>query len=119
MIRANTACDQKGENKMLPDKTKHAMRRSAQRNVPEEAMEYIIRYGERFQKAGATIYYLRSRDIPEWDRAVDRWAKLAGTALVLTQEGDTILTTWRNRKNGLKRIKRKPDYGLSGMDGLR
>jgi hypothetical protein len=72
-------------------------------------------YGQRFHRAGALIYYLRRRDVPEWDRADDRWMKLVGTAVVLTKDGRTVLTTWRNRRNGLKHIKRKPLKGGARM----
>lgn len=89
---------------------KHSSRRTAQRNLSPEAVGYVLAYGQRFHRAGALICYLRGRDVPEWDRANDRWARLAGTAVILTRDGRTVITAWRNRRSGLRRIKHKPAY---------
>jgi len=88
----------------------HSAWRAAQRNLSPEEVEYVKTYGRRFHRAGALIYYLRKRDVPEWDQADDRRMRLAGTAVILTKDGRTVITVWRNLKSGLKRIKRKPEY---------
>jgi hypothetical protein len=89
---------------------RHSAQRAAQRNLSPEKVRYVITYGRQFRRAGALIYYLRRRDVPEWDRADDHWMRLAGTAVILTKDGRTVITVWRNRHNGLKRIRRKPEY---------
>lgn len=88
--------------------TRHALLRSAQWNLSREEIDYIFVHGIRMRKAGALIFFLRKRDIPEWDRLDDRWMRLAGTAVILTKDGRRVITVWRNQKYGLKRIKCKP-----------
>lgn len=90
--------------------TQHGARRAAQRNLSEDDIHYITTYGQRFHRAGALIYYLRRRDLPEWDRAAAQWARLAGSAVICTPDGRTLLTVWRNGQGGLKRIRRKTPY---------
>jgi hypothetical protein len=55
--------------------------------------------GQYFHRAGAKFYYLRRRDIRQWE--------LAGTAIILAKDGRTLITTWRNRRRGLKIIRLK------------
>jgi len=90
--------------------TDHSTVRAAQRNLSGEEVYYVMHYGKQFHKAGALICFLRRRDIPEWDQCNDRLIKLVGTAVILTKDGRTVITVWRNRKQGLKKIKRKPEF---------
>jgi hypothetical protein len=92
------------------DFSHHAKVRAAQRNLSVKEIGYVITYGERFRKAGALIYYLRKRDIPDWDRSDPQWMRLAGTAVILTKDGRRVITVWRNRHKGLKNIKKKPKF---------
>ena len=92
------------------DFSRHAKIRAAQRNLSVNEIGYVITYGKKFHKAGALIYYLRKRDIPGWDCADPQWARLAGTAVIMAKDGRRVITVWRNRSKGLKRIKRKPEY---------
>jgi hypothetical protein len=92
--------------------TKHAQLRVAQRNLDQEAIEYVICYGERLHRAGALIYFLRKRDIPVWDQVDPECSRLAGTAVILTKDGRQVITSWRNQKNGLRKIKKKPKFTL-------
>jgi hypothetical protein len=92
----------------------HSLQRAAQRGLSNEEIEYILWYGQRHRRSGVIIVYLRRRDIP----ATDLWradvTRLEGTAVVFDQgrQGD-ILTVWRNRRNGLKHIRRKPITGVN------
>jgi hypothetical protein len=90
--------------------TDHSRLRSAQRGLSDDGIEYIFQYGSPFHCAGALIYYLRKQDVPVSDQRNNRVMQLVGTALVLSRDGRTIITTWRNRRTGLKIIKRKPVY---------
>lgn len=90
--------------------TPHAKYRACQRHLSEDAVSYIIQYGQRFNKAGAQIFYLRLADLPACDQAVDERVKLVGSAVILNRDGELILTVWRNRRSGLRHIKRKPEY---------
>lgn len=88
----------------------HAARRIAQRNVSPQEIEYVIKKGERFHRAGAVFYYLRDCDLSEEDQKDDERTRLIGTAVVLSKDQNTVLTVWRNRRNGLSHIRRKSKY---------
>ena len=90
----------------------HALLRSAQRNVSDAEMQYVVKHGERFRKAGALIYYLRRCDVPDEDQNDDEWMRLVGTAIILSKDGRRVITIWRNRRSGLRHIKRKPKYSV-------
>lgn len=90
--------------------TTHSVQRSAQRGLTAPQIMYVLLHGQRFHRAGAMIYYLRRRDVPACDRKNDVWMHLAGTAVVLATDGCTVITVWRNQKNGLQRIRRKPEH---------
>jgi len=91
----------------------HSLQRAAQRGLSNEEIEYILWYGQRHRRSGVIIVYLRRRDIPTTDMWRADVTRLEGTAVVLTRDGRVILTVWRNRRNGLKHIRRKPDYGVN------
>jgi len=101
---------------IMPKFSQHARMRSAQRNVSHTEVEYIIAHGKLFRQAGARIYFLYKRDIPKWDLAVDRWRRLAGTAVILTKDGRKVLTLWRNQRHGSKHIRCKPKYSMPWKD---
>lgn len=88
----------------------HAQYRAAQRNLPTQAVDYILEHGRVFHRAGVLFYYLRSCDIPRSDQRNEQINRLAGTAIVFSKDRQTIITIWRNGKNGLKHIKRKSRY---------
>lgn len=90
--------------------TVHSAARSAQRGLSEEEIEYVYQFASRHHCGGALIYYLRRQDVPLSDRRSDFAMRLVGTALVIDRDGRTLLTTWRNRKNGLKLIRKKEPY---------
>jgi hypothetical protein len=90
--------------------TDHSRKRAAQRGLSLPGIYYIICNGQRMRRSGAVIYYLAEKDIPADDRKDDRWAKLCGSAVILAKDGHTLMTVWRNRKKGLKHIRRKPPF---------
>lgn len=90
--------------------TEHSALRSAQRGLSEEEIEYVYQYASRYHRGGALIYYLRHRDVPTPDQSNDFAMRLVGTALVITRDGHTLLTTWRNRRRGMKQIRKKERY---------
>lgn len=91
--------------------TEHARRRMAQRNVTAKNILYILAHGYRVHRAGAVLVYLRRKDVPFKQRANDQIRRLEGVAIVLNRESSVIMTVWRNRSNGLCRIRRKSRYG--------
>jgi hypothetical protein len=104
--------------------TNHSEHRSAQRGLSKEEIEYVYQYASHYHQGGALIYFLRNQDLPEADRRWD-WANhLVGTALICSRDGNTLVTVWRNRRNGLKLIRKKmpfPDKsrGVSGAGEMR
>ena len=91
--------------------TRHAEYRKAQRNLSDRDIDYVLLYGQRFNKAGAVLVHLRAKDLPYLDRADQRCQKLVGTTVVLTKQGRRrVLTAYRNRRSGLRHIKRKIGY---------
>jgi hypothetical protein len=93
--------------------TDHSRQRSSQRGLSDSEIEYVYQHGTLFNRGGACIYYLRAQDLPLLDRRSGWAAKLVGTALVVDRDDDlTLLTAWRNRRRGLKVIRKKPAYRL-------
>jgi len=99
----------KEKQEMKPTRkfSEHAIRRTVQRNVTPKEVDFIIRHGERLHRAGAVFYYLRECDLKEEQHKDDDITRLIGTAVVLSKDSKTVLTVWRNRKNGLHHIRRK------------
>jgi hypothetical protein len=92
--------------------TSHAKYRMAQRNLSNEEISYVLLYGQSWHKAGATITYLRQKDIPFSDRADQQLQRLMGAIVVTAADSErVILTAYRNRRSGLRNIKHKPNYG--------
>ena len=90
--------------------TQHAATRSAQRGLSEDEIEYVYQFASRYHQGGALIYFLRRNDVPPPDRGRDYAHRLIGTALVCDPDSVVLLTAWRNRRKGLKRIRRKEEY---------
>ena len=88
----------------------HARRRMAQRNVSVRQISFILGYGHAAHCAGAILVTLRHKDIPSELRARDEFARLEGVTVVLSRAAPVVQTVWRNRRNGLRRIRHKPRY---------
>jgi hypothetical protein len=95
---------------MMAPMNGHAQQRSAQRNVSSGETEYVVRHGKLSRRGGARIHFLRRCDPPHDDRINDERTRLVGTAVILSSDRRSVLTLWRNRRDGLRRIKRKPKY---------
>ncbi|MCC6315699.1 MAG: DUF4258 domain-containing protein [Thermomicrobiales bacterium] len=87
----------------------HASRRLAQRNLTEEDVRYVYVHGRRHHSGNAVFVHLGWRDIPAEDRRESRLRRLEGTVLVLdSATGQHLTTAYRNRRSGMRDIKRKP-----------
>ncbi len=77
----------------------HAQRRCAQRGLTPQDVHYVLPYGKRIHARGrkAIIVVLRKRDIPGPDR--NTHARLEGTQVLLSTDGRTVITVYRNRKH--------------------
>ena len=96
--------------------TLHSALRSAQRGLSQDEIEYVYQFASRYHREGALICYLRRQDVPLSDRRGAFATRLVGTALVIAQDGGTLLTAWRNRRNGLKKILKKATYRCEYKD---
>ena len=107
------AAQHAGRSDMILDSyilTPHAQVRMAQRGLSTGDVRYVLRYGELHFGAAAVFYFLGKDDIPAADsRRMDR---LQGAAVVTTFDG-YVLTVWRNRKEGMKTIRRKLEYSAA------
>ena len=85
--------------------TEHARCRASQRGLKLADIRYTLQFGHCYYVGDAFIYYLRRVDIPNAD--YPRMKRLEGTAVIAAREEACIITVWRNRKNGLRNIRRK------------
>jgi hypothetical protein len=85
----------------------HALRRLAQRGIPDEAIRLAISDGQRIHQNGATIFFLGERQLPR-GLAPSVAAHLKNTAVVVTREG-TILTAFKTNRlrRGLRGRRRR------------
>lgn len=83
----------------------HAWQRMAQRNVSLEDIRFVLEHGRKFHRAGVIFFHLGKCDIPHTKRR--QAARLEGTVVVLSHKVATIVTVYRNRQDGLGRIKKK------------
>jgi hypothetical protein len=78
----------------------------AQRNLSERDVEYVLKHGCRVYNGGVEFRFLRKRDIPQQDQS--EFSRLEGTAVIIGTQSETdVITVWRNRKHGLRRIRHK------------
>jgi len=86
--------------------SRHAKERAAQRNISQEDMDFVLRYGQEIHRSGAVFIFLGHKDIPTNLVRKRRVEKLVGTTLLISSDCDQIITAYRNR-NALRDIKRK------------
>jgi hypothetical protein len=101
----------------LQSVSSHASQRLAQRNLSYRDVEYVLSHGRQIRNGKAIFIYLGRRDIPEHDLRQSARTRLEGTILVMDAgTGSHLTTAYRNRRHGIKDIKRKlkrslpPDY---------
>lgn len=87
--------------------THHAHLRMEQRNISAEDVVFILQHGYCLHRAGALFYYLRRCDIPDDKQALSQYARLEGGVVVTNTRAPIIVTVYRNRRHGLRKIKRK------------
>jgi hypothetical protein len=82
------------------------MRRGAQGNLVDRDLELVRKYGVLERRTGVRFYVLRKRDVERHREAEPRLQKLHDLVVVVSRDGDTVITVYRNSK-ALKKIKRK------------
>lgn len=90
--------------------TNHAQTRMAQRNLTLEDVYFVLENGQRIHRAGAIFFFLGKRNIPEKLRSDQEHVRLEGSVVVTSRRLPRIITVYRNRSNGLRRIKRKVQW---------
>lgn len=90
--------------------TNHAQTRMAQRNLTLDEVYFVLEHGQRIHRAGAVFYFLGKRDIPKELRSSQEHMRLEGSVVVTSRHLPQIITVYRNRSNGLRRIKRKVQW---------
>jgi hypothetical protein len=80
----------------------------SQRSVSERQLAYILEYGKEYNRAGATWYVLREKDVPPADRADEVVEKAIG-AVVWVTEGQ-VVTVYKRERPSLY-VRKKPKYG--------
>jgi hypothetical protein len=94
--------------------SRHANQRLARRNLSPDDVDYVCAHGRRLHAGKALFIHLGLRDIPDRDLRDDRLRRLEGTVLVLDPGTGLHLTTaYRNRRRGIRDIKRKSKLALS------
>ena len=89
----------------------HAVQRSAQRNLSDQDIEFIMRYGERVRRTGVIFCQLRSKNVPRETPGNHRLWQLTGTTIVLCKCGRYVVTLYRQER-AFQRDSRKSKYGL-------
>ena len=87
--------------------TDHVHYRMAQRNLSKHDLRFVLQFGQRFRRNGVIFVFLRGRDIPNHKLVSKHFDRLEGTVVVLSRENpDRIITAYRDRQNGMRRIRR-------------
>ncbi|MDQ3927816.1 MAG: hypothetical protein M3328_01585 [Chloroflexota bacterium] len=89
----------------------HARHRGAQSNLRASDMELVRQYGILEYRTGVRFYILRRRDVASYREVEPRLAKLHDLVMIVSGDGTTVITVYRNRK-ALREIRRKPKMNL-------
>lgn len=98
--------------------SRHANTRSAQRNLRQEDLDYVLAHGSRLRRTGVIFVYLRKRDIPTLDLRTQR-ARLEGTVIILGYDGG-IVTAYhsRDKRAGYHLIRAKAKFRRPMQDTM-
>lgn len=92
----------------------HALRRAAQRNLTDRAIEYVLTWGRSIQRTGVEFYFLARKDIPLQHRHLPWVMRLAGVVVLASLDGEVI--TLYHRPDALRAIQRKMKYRINGTN---
>lgn len=94
----------------------HAQLRSAQRNLIDDEILFIVRQGVRIHRAGAVFCQLRRIDIPDDLPAGHRYRRLIGSTVVLSSCGRYVLTVYRNARAFRRDLRKRRYFRRSQWD---
>ena len=77
----------------------HALQKMAVRGLSKSDIYYVLDNGKCHFAAGAKIYFLGKRQIPDCDRKFSKISRLEGTVVLLSKDGHTVITAYRNKKS--------------------
>lgn len=83
--------------------------RRAQGNLHPDDVAYIVQNGQMVHNAGAILYFLRQKDIPQTDGQSRRVRRLVNVAVMISSDGEVSITTYRN-PNALKDFKKRTKF---------
>jgi hypothetical protein len=83
--------------------SEHAAQRMAQRNLDQEDITAVLRFGRVEYRTGAEFYFLGRRDLPKGTE--QKFSRLVGTTIIV--EDGWVVTVYRNHR-AISDIKRKP-----------
>ena len=89
----------------------HALHRSAQRNISDADIDFIIQNADRLHRTGVIFCQMRSRNMPEHVPGNHRAWKLIGTTIVLCKCGCYVVTLYREER-AFQKDSRKSKYNL-------
>lgn len=92
----------------------HASQRSAQRNLSDADIAFILQNGSRVHRTGVIFCQLRHKDVPEETPGNHRHRQLVGTTVVLSKCGHYVITVYRDAK-AFQRDIRKSKYNNLGQ----
>lgn len=78
--------------------TDHANLRSAQRNMCDDEIEFILKHGNRVRRTGVIFCQLRKIDLPNSLSGNNRMRRLVGSTVVLSRCGEQVLTMYRDNR---------------------
>ena len=86
--------------------SRHGRQRAAQSNLSEDDVDLVRRYGVLEHRTGVRFYFIGRREVERYRHVAPRLAKLHDIVMIVSQDGDTVITVYRNRQ-ALKHIRRK------------
>ncbi|MBZ0303166.1 MAG: DUF4258 domain-containing protein [Anaerolineae bacterium] len=92
----------------------HASTRSAQRNLSDDDIAFILQHGSRVHRTGVIFCQLRQKDLPPDTPGNHRHRQLAGTTVVTCRCGHTVITVYRD-KRAFQRDTRKARYNHADL----
>jgi len=90
----------------IMDFSEHARLRAAQRCLSPRDVELVRAYGRRLHRTGIVFCFLGRRDLPAGQPVPERLARLAGTVLLVSPDGE-LITAYRNPA-AWRQIRKKP-----------
>lgn len=90
----------------------HAVERSAQRNISESDIDFVVANGHQIHRTGVIFCQLRKKNVPRSLPGNHRYRQLVGTTVVMCRCGHVIITVYREA-SAFQRDARKSKYNFN------